>query len=561
MFPLLVLLFLLAAGTVTAHTAAGKQPAPALSPASRSENDMQQYVRGNFLALKGDYWGAIDHFRRIAERQPENGAVRYSLSKAFFNLAVLDSARLYGEHAVRLEPDNLHYIRYLAGLAHEMQDYERAALLYGQAAARDSLHTENLFYQALEYLAARMPEKALSAFQQILVRDPRNETTLSQVLLLEIKLKHYKDAIGTLHQLLGRAEGQDKLQLTLGELYVQTGQTEQAVSTYRSLLSVNPRFVPAWIALFEVHVQSGRQEDFLRELQAFYESNPGDPDTKIDLTRLFLIRSEKEGIYVEPALRMLEEITRRYPGDSRMFVLKGQYDMRRKHQEQAVSSFRKAISIDPRNVTAWEELVMAYLDMKRNREAFAALGKARKTIPQQAFRLRVLEGYALFQTGAARKAAAVLEKTVRTRNAGDTQELLIQANTTLALAYDAMGLPVKSRRAYEKVLEIDPHNSMAMNNLAYLLAERNILLRKALKLASDAVTLEPDNGVYLDTLGWVHFRLGQFEKARELIEKALAAGLDEREVYLHLGKVYEKLGNTVKAGEYFRKAFRAKPGK
>ena len=93
-----------------------------------------------------------------------------------------------------------------------------------------------------------------------------------------------------------------------------------------------------------------------------------------------------------------------------------------------------------------------------------------------------------------------------------------------------------------------------MNNLAYLLAEEGIQLRQALRLASNAVMLEPENGVYLDTLGWVHYKLGNNELARQLLEKAISTGVNEAEVYRHLAEVYRKLGYEAKAKEMLEKA-------
>jgi tetratricopeptide (TPR) repeat protein len=520
-----------------------------------SADEKRQFIQGSFLSMKGDYWGAIDLFRKLKNTRPSDAAVHYALSKAYLSLSVLDSARVYGENAVRIDPSNRHYLTYLAEIAHDMQDFERAAQLYGQAAVLTPGSSENLNYQALEFLAAGNPEKSLSVFKDIVRLDPLNSVILSQVLLLEIRLKRYEDAIVTTGKLLDLEDAdKQRLSLTLGELYVKTGQDDLAVRTYRDMLSAEPGFIPAWLALFEISIEKGKQQDYERDLQLFYGSKALNQDNAHDMARLFLIRAEKDTAYAAPAALMLEDLVARYPRSSPMYILKGQYQVRTGKPVDAVSSYQKAIALEPRNIYAWEELVTTFLLQKQYRKVFDAIRRAKSILPQHTERLRVLEGYALFQTGAVRKAAAVLEKVTRSATRTDRNSLLIQANTTLALAYDKMGRRAMSIRVYERLLALDPHNTLAMNNLAYMLADQPASLSRALQLAVNAVSLEPDNGIYLDTLGWIYFKLGNYQKAAEVIEKAVAAGTREAEIFRHLGMVYEKIGDHDRARSMFDKA-------
>jgi tetratricopeptide (TPR) repeat protein len=514
---------------------------------------MPEYVHGLFLAMKGDFWGAIDSFRKVIAVRPDEAAVHYSISQAFYDLAVPDSARVHGEAAVKLDPGNTYYARYLARLAHDMRDYDRAAALYGKVSSADPTRTDIMYLQALEYLAADHSEQALEVFEKAVRVDPLNEEALSQTLLLQIGLKRYQEAIVTIRQLLGQRGSETKLQVTLGDLYARTNQGDLAIETFKALIASDQHYVPAWIGLFDYYISVGRMPDYLRELHGFLDLKPLSGDTVIDVAKLYLVRSEKDSLYVEPARILVDEIIARYPRDSRIFVLKGIYDVRHDRVHDAVACFRKAILLDGGNVTAWEYLITSHMDLKENRKAFEILAKAKSRLPGHTARWSTLEGYALLHTGSPKRAAAILEAVVKVKSRQD-QDLLIQANTTLAMAYDTLGRKKSSREAYVRVLELDAHNTLAMNNLAYLLAEEGTRLNQALRLAQNAVMLEPDNGVFLDTLGWVHYRLGSYDLARQMIEKAIATGVNEAEIFRHLGKVYEKLGNPEKAREMLEKS-------
>lgn len=516
---------------------------------------MRAYIKGSFQAMKGDYWGAIETFRKITTASPaEAAAVRYSISKAFASLSVADSARVHGEAAVRLDAGNSHYVRHLARLAHDMQDFGRAAELYGQAAAADPERTEILYSQALEYVAANRPAEALDVFSKLLDRDHLDEKALSQMLWLQIALKRYPEAIDTLNRLTAASGNSQKLRLTLGQLYDLSGKGEMAVETYRGIIAEDRSAVPAWVALFDLRIRTGNRDGLILEYREFDAVAPPDVGRSIEVARIFAVRSEQDSLYTAPAAMMLAELSSRHPGDARVYLVRGAFEMTRRMYGPAAASFGRAVTLSPGEVAGWENLVMAGLELKDKPMVFRAISRAKRALPRQHLRLSVLEGYALLHTGSPARAARILEP-VATRKKGSLDDvLLIQANTSLAMAYDQTGRHRRSGVAYSRVLELDAHNALAMNNLAYLYAEEGIMLQQALRFARNAVLLEPENGVFLDTLGWVHYRLGSYEAAREMLEKAIATGIREEEVYRHMGKTYEKLGEPDKAREMLDKA-------
>jgi len=110
-------------------------------------------------------------------------------------------------------------------------------------------------------------------------------------------------------------------------------------------------------------------------------------------------------------------------------------------------------------------------------------------------------------------------------------------------------------RLYQRALEQEPDNPLLLNNLAYLYAdelEENLL--EAEKMAERAVQLAPDQFAFWDTLGWVYFKLGKYEKAVAPLVRG--AQLDPREAACpyHLGAVYEALKQPDQARQAYRRA-------
>ncbi|MCG8371886.1 MAG: tetratricopeptide repeat protein, partial [Balneolales bacterium] len=112
----------------------------------------------------------------------------------------------------------------------------------------------------------------------------------------------------------------------------------------------------------------------------------------------------------------------------------------------------------------------------------------------------------------------------------------------------------ESDRVYELALRYDPENHNAMNNYAYNLSLREENLERAKELALKAIELDAENAAYLDTVGWVYFKLGDYDRARRFIRASIDTGEASAEVLEHLGDVYEKLGNMDEAKKYWKQA-------
>lgn len=94
-----------------------------------------------------------------------------------------------------------------------------------------------------------------------------------------------------------------------------------------------------------------------------------------------------------------------------------------------------------------------------------------------------------------------------------------------------------------RAIELDPVDADALNYLGYSLADRNRRLDEALDLVHRALAIDPWNGAYLDSLGWVFFRMGRFEDALEPLERAAREFPNDTTVLDHLGDVRASLGD------------------
>lgn len=123
----------------------------------------------------------------------------------------------------------------------------------------------------------------------------------------------------------------------------------------------------------------------------------------------------------------------------------------------------------------------------------------------------------------------------------------------LASIYNELKNFSLAEREANKAIELKPDYHEALNFLGYLWVDQNRNLDKGGALIRRALVLEPDNGAYVDSLGWYYFRKGKLKQALTELERAIIL-YENPEIYKHLGDVYSKSGDLTKANINWQKS-------
>jgi len=127
-----------------------------------------------------------------------------------------------------------------------------------------------------------------------------------------------------------------------------------------------------------------------------------------------------------------------------------------------------------------------------------------------------------------------------------------------AMAAERVNQIAVMEKQLRRVIELRPDYSHAYNALGYSLADRNMRLPEALQLIEKALQLAPDDAFILDSLGWVHFRLGDITQAREYLQRAYGVRPDA-EVAVHLAEVLWASGEQDAARKLLREVRAKEP--
>ena len=129
----------------------------------------------------------------------------------------------------------------------------------------------------------------------------------------------------------------------------------------------------------------------------------------------------------------------------------------------------------------------------------------------------------------------------------------------LGVVYDKTGRKEAVIKQMKDIIEIAPDDANALNYLGYTYAEMGVKLDEARQLIEKALQIEPDNGYITDSLGWVYYQQGEYEKAIALLIRAVELSPDDSILLEHLGDAYRRNGDTEKALDAYRRSLEFAP--
>jgi tetratricopeptide (TPR) repeat protein len=252
----------------------------------------------------------------------------------------------------------------------------------------------------------------------------------------------------------------------------------------------------------------------------------------------------------------------------------GQYD-------RAIAAFEEARKTTPHDPSLTLYLIQTHLAAKNFDNAATEARSARSSRPNDV-RLARLEAQALSRGGRAGDAIALLEDLWR-RNTDDPQvhlalaslyadvdrgtqavKVLQDAQTQFpgdsSITFELGAVLERQKRfsdaevAFRQVIAREPEHAAALNYLGYMLAERGERLGESVELIKRALAVEPNNGSYLDSLGWAYFKDGKFEQAEEPLRRAAEQLPANSVVQDHYGDLLFRLGRFQEAIDAWNQA-------
>lgn len=409
-------------------------------------------------------------------------------------------------------------------------------------AARQSfekaLSIDPTFFPAASTLAAldladKKPDAAKKRFEAMLSRDPKNaqallalagvnagsgaskeEITASLKKVVEtvpeqmaprlvlvdnyLALKDFKQALAVAQEAATKFPERVEVLDALGRAQLGAGELNQAIKTFNTLAGLQPQLPMPHLRLAEVHM-AGQKAD--AAAQSLKRALTIAPDMLVAQTSL--IRLDMSAGRVKEALATAKAIQKQRPNEAIGYILEGDIESRRKAWDVAISIYREGLKKVPSPELA-----------TKLHSAFRASGKSAEADKFAATWLKDRSNDAAFE---------------------------FYLGDVAVVSNDYAAAEIK----YKRVLQIQPDNPTALNNLAWVSSK--LKREGALAYAEKANALRPDQPAFLDTLAMLHSEAKQHDKAIEIQKKALSLRPGDSVLRLGLARIYVAAGEKALA--------------
>lgn len=566
---------------------------------------------GALRLSQGDRAAAELAFIQAAELDPQSLTPQLNLANFYWWTGRVSEAEAQFTHAIALAPKDplanraaaLFYIA--TGRPSRAEPYLQAAAdASSESAPRFtlvdyylSLRQQSRAVQLLEKLAADPPtsleagwrlaslryaegrtEEAHRIVDDVLRRDANHARALlvkADFLLKENKLA---EALSSARAAAAAEPNLASAHYALGLIYKGRGELDDAARAFSEVLRLNPRAVVADVGLAQVRLLQNSVAKSAEHARDALKIDPQNADARLTLVANLVAQGNGE-----EAERELKPLAARYPDSATVEAYQGAASLLKNDLAAARRSFERALQLDARSREALAGLVT--LDMRERRAAdalarvetalkgtpddpavlvlaaqvHAASGNAakadelwRRAIQVDPSNLRAYEMLGRFYAAGNRLDAARAQfEAITAQRSND-----IGAHTMVALLLSAQNKHVEAQARYERILEIDPRAAVAANNLAFIYAEGDGNLDRALELAQIAKATLPDQPAVNDTLGWVYYKKDLPITAIPLFRDSVE--LDPRQplYHFHLGLAYAKTGDRDRARRSLEEALR-----
>ncbi len=529
---------------------ATEKPLTALEQMAK-DKALEHFVEGSLNEMKGDHAKAILEYQD-ALRYDQNHAIYFALSKSYSALNKHSLATEAGKEAVRLSPDNMEYRRTLADTYVAAFEVDKAVAEYEEIVKRDS-NSINSWYSLARLVQGKNPKRALEVYTHILDRFGPEWDVLIQIAELHNAMGQPEKSADALKQMLEIDPGNIELKQSVAEAYIRAEKYDTALAILQELRSLNPDNMEYSGGIATIHLQRKDYARAAEEFQAILKEDSVTLDSKMRIGELYFQQMEKDSTLAPITRSIFEDIRDKHPEDWRPYWFLGAIGAVTGNDTLTEPNFRKVTELASWNADGWVYLTSVLMERNDFEEVVTVLEEAQKVLPDE-FRVHFFLGVAYNRLQRNQEAARAIER-ARIINPKDVNAII-----QLAIVYDALQNQEETDKLYEEALKLDPDNHLALNNYGYSLAERNIQIERALEMSKKAVEAQPENASYLDTIGWVYFRLGKYKEAEEYIKKAIDKGNPSSVLFEHLGDVYFMMNERDRALEQWNIALKMDEG-
>ena len=508
---------------------------------------LMNYTEGLLAEIRGDFQAALDSYLIAELITPEEPDLLELIAELYMKLDSPQEALVRYKKLLELDPENTAYVIGAARASYYSSEYELAKGYYKWLKKHDKAD----FQLRLEY-----------------------STTL-------LHLEDLKSALNELEELTEEFPDQARPYGIMGEIYIFRGEYEKALPYFRKATELNPMLGRSYFGMATCFEKLGMPDSAMTAYKTYYLSDPKNKKVFHKLLSLQMERKDFRGAY-STAQTYLEN----YPED--WFVMRElaflSYSLMK--YDEATDYFIQILDIDPTDLEARifygrslvesgnlsggiSQLYIAY-EQEHTSEVITSLAYALSSADSNQRAIDILEEgetefpwdpEIYFYHGIILAQMEKYKESIKYfRSALEIVPDYEDAIFAMGDAYERMGYRDSAIVIFEKLVKSNPDDPLILNYLGYILIDSDQRLDYAENLVAKALEFEPTNSAFLDSYGWLKYKLGEYKKALKYLLLAEENTMnDDPLIFDHIGSVYEKLENNKLAKKYYQKALEIDP--
>lgn len=467
------------------------------------------FMDGQLFMSQGNYSMAILEFQDALELDPEASTIIVSMAESYWKLGKAKKSEELLFNALNINPTDNEAREILANQYIYQNKHDKAIEQY-RVLAENAVegNTKYLIALAKLVLSQNNINESISLFIKAYEKDKSRIDILEEAANLSLRSRQLEKATNLYKQLIDIDNNNSYYLSTYIDLIVMSGDYDNGIVALKSLIDIEGETTERLSQLGILYYNTNRIVKAKPIFNKLLSMDHFDATTMHFLSNIYI----EQGI-LDSALIIANKIIDHHPSDPRGYLDAALTELNNENPIGAIEI------LEPVNRTFNNEFSIQYL-----------LGSS----------YQQLEEYD--------KATVVLRQSLKIYPESRG------ARHTLAIASDALSYWNESDSLYEGLIESDTNDVQALNNYSYSLVERNIQLNKALAMAKKAIELEPNNAAYLDTIGWIYYKMDNVEKALSFIRKSVELDNNNAVVLEHLGDVLFSNNQIEEAMLFYLKA-------
>jgi tetratricopeptide (TPR) repeat protein len=505
---------------------------------------------------------AVKELEILRDLAPTDERSYYALGGSYFELGEPEKAiqayEKFQSLVTNVDAGYREIARYYEKLATQAADpedknrnYEKAVEYLTKAMQVQPNSTESLASLATLLTRLNKDKESIPVYQKLLELTDGNATVKRQYASALIDAQQFDEALKVTQELAQSAPGDPAVLLLLGRAQAGARQISDAIATFNSILEKNPDLLEAEFYLGTAYEQDGRLPDAAKVFSRLLEKTKDAGSEEYKANRVVfqqhLAADYQEMGENDKAIAIYEQMIKgeTTPNPRVLFLLINAYRVNR--QLDKALALGKEQYEKSRDINIGLVYARALADAGKTREGAELLNKMLMADPSN------VDIYVnLSQVYLQGKKYSEAEKVLR--RAEDHKLDSERVKFQLATIYEQQKDFDRAEVLFKEILKDNPKNAVALNYIGYMLADRGVRLDEAVKYVEEALAIDPNNGAYLDSLGWALFKLNELDKAEKYLLQAVELVKNDPVIHDHLGDLYYKAGDLEKARDFWIKS-------